>query len=125
MTAGPGSETHRAGEGWGRLAAQRVSSGKWSGGESPNPVAPAAPGVEVAVFTGESETSRGRAAVLRAAFLFLLHVGADSRQESHKVQKPCLEDMIPGPQYFLQKVAYTKWNMPWKLLDMQAPVWEF
>lgn len=43
----------------------------------------------------------------------------------HKVQKPCLEDMTPGPQYFLQKVAYTKWSMPWKPLDMQAPVWGF
>lgn len=36
-----------------------------------------------------------------------------------------LEDMTPGPQYFLQKVAYTKWSMPWKPLDMQAPVWGF
>lgn len=107
------------------MGAQRVNLGKWSCGESPNLVAPA-PGVEVAVFTVESETRRGLlAAVLRATFLFLLRVGTDSLQDPHKIQKPCLEDMTPGPQYFLQKVAYTKWNMPWKPLDTQALVWEF
>lgn len=77
------------------MGAQRVNSGKWSCGESPNLVAPA-PGVEVAVFTVESETRRGLlAAVLRATFLFLLRVGTDSLQVSSPLG---LTTGIPVPE---------------------------